>query len=369
MRAAVENRERLDARELRERVLEDVREARAQFERSIELNDESEYGHVAIVQLCIAAIEFGRPQSRADSYSAFLAAPESAYYRELLALAEEHLERVRETRAGDRPSRYAAAAEAEIQAFYDDYAALLQGWRNLLDRHDLAKPPIRRQLVRAYRRRAGSWRAAQAGDRARAMELLDHNLRDDPSDTVSLMDGSALGGSEASLWTGLPNSSSTPQWIPAGHLAMSCSTTTSSQLSWPSPVGTPRSWSTGERSSGAEIARPVSATGDSSTSGSQPARVSADWSITRTSASGTAAQAARTRRCSPVSKVAFTRSDARSLVRSTSALASGPSFPQAGRDSCRPAHQRPRLVPARILVRRPAGLERSVAQRRGTSWQ
>ena len=34
-----------------------------------------------------------------------------------------------------------------------------------------------------------------------------------------------------------------------------------------------------------------------------------------------------------LSKVAFTRSDARSLVRSTSALASGPSFPQAGRDS------------------------------------
>jgi hypothetical protein len=193
MRTAVENRERLDPQELRERVLEVVREARVQFERSIALNDESEYGHVAIVQLCIAAIEFGRSQSRADTYSAFLAAPESAYYRELLALAEENLEPVREIRAGDRPSRYAAAAEAEIQAFYDDYAALLQGWRNLLDRQDLAKPLIRRQLVRAYHRRAGSWRAAQAEDRARAMELLDQNLRDDPSDTVSLMEWLRVG--------------------------------------------------------------------------------------------------------------------------------------------------------------------------------
>ncbi|MDQ3769597.1 MAG: hypothetical protein M3370_09010, partial [Actinomycetota bacterium] len=193
LRSVIDNQERLDERELRERVLQDVREALEQFERSIELNDESEYGHVALVQLCTQAIEFGRRQSNAETYSAFLAAPESAYYRELLALAEENLQRVREIRGGDRPSRHAAVAEAEIRAFYDDYGSLLQGWRNLLDRHDLAKGPIRRQLVRAYERRAGSWRAAHADDRARALELLEHNLRDDPADTRSLLEWLRLG--------------------------------------------------------------------------------------------------------------------------------------------------------------------------------
>jgi tetratricopeptide (TPR) repeat protein len=193
LRSVVENHEGLDVRQLRERVLEDVGEARQQFERSIELNDESEYGHVALVQLCIQAIEFGRRQSGAASYSAFLAGPESAYYRELLAVAEDSLQRIREIRGGDRSSRFAGAAEAEIRTFYDDYAAVLQGWRNLLDRHDLAKAPIRRQLVRAYERRAGSWLAAHADDRARAMELLDENLRDDPSDTRSLLEWLRLG--------------------------------------------------------------------------------------------------------------------------------------------------------------------------------
>jgi tetratricopeptide (TPR) repeat protein len=182
------NHEKRQPSELRDRVLEVIEDARRQFSISIELNDESEYGHVAFVQLCIEAINFGRSQSSATSYSTFLADRESTYYREMLALAEEHLDRIREIRGGDRPSRYSAGVEAEIQEFYDDYSALLQGWRNLLDRHDLAKPPIRRQLVHAYRRRAGSWRAADNEERARVMDLLEQNLRDDPADIRSLLE-------------------------------------------------------------------------------------------------------------------------------------------------------------------------------------
>lgn len=193
IRAAVENRDGLEPGELRRRVLADAQEARAQFQRSIELNDASEYGHVALVQLCIVLIEFGRRQSGAETYSTFLADPGSAEFREFLAIAEENLDRVQEIRAGDRPSRHALQAETEILAFYDDFAALLQGWRNLLDRPDLAKPPIRRQLVRAYHRRTGSWRSAPADDRARATELLDANLRDDPSDTRSLLEWLRVG--------------------------------------------------------------------------------------------------------------------------------------------------------------------------------
>ena len=64
--------------------------------------------------------------------------PRVGFLSQLLALAEENLQRIRELRGVGGPTRYAATAEAEVRIFYDDYAALLQGWRNLLDRHDLA---------------------------------------------------------------------------------------------------------------------------------------------------------------------------------------------------------------------------------------
>lgn len=193
MRTIIENREALAPADVREQVLTVVHDARREFERSIELNDISEYGHVALAQLCIAAIEFGRGQADSDTYGAFLSTPEAGYYRELLAVAEDSLERAREIRGGDRPSRYSAGAEADLQAFYDDYAALLQGWRNLLDRADIPKPQVRRQLVRAYLKRAGTWRGAHAEDRARAMVLLEENLQDNPADTRSLLEWLRVG--------------------------------------------------------------------------------------------------------------------------------------------------------------------------------
>lgn len=193
MQTVMTNRERLPEPNLRDRVLEIVHDARAQFERAIELNDISEYGYVALAQLCAKAIEFGRRQANTDTYGQFLADPDAGYYRELLGVAEESLDRIKEIRGGDRPSQYEAGVEANLQAFYDDYTALLQGWRNLLDRADLAKPPIRRQLVRAYFTRTGAWRRTSNDDRARAMELLEANLADNPRDTRSLLDWLRLG--------------------------------------------------------------------------------------------------------------------------------------------------------------------------------
>lgn len=182
------NREQLDDRELERRYREVVDEARGAFEVATELNDISEYGHVALIQLCVEAIELGKRLSGAASYAEFLAQPTARYYRDLLGEAEEAIEAIDEIRAGDSASLASARVEARLNDVYDDFSKLLQGWRNLLDRNDVDKGPVRRHLVHAYRKRAGgTWSAMGRDDRDRAVRLLEENLADDPRDTRSLI--------------------------------------------------------------------------------------------------------------------------------------------------------------------------------------
>ena len=89
---------------------------------------------------------------------------------------------------GDQPSVRVEEVNVELNALYDDYTALLQGWRNLLDRQDINKVPVRRRLVRAYYRRSGDWAKLGRADRERVRVLLEENLQDDPTDSVSLRD-------------------------------------------------------------------------------------------------------------------------------------------------------------------------------------
>ncbi|WP_326664319.1 hypothetical protein [Streptomyces canus] len=175
---------------LKPEVLAKVRELAAaglqQFARAAELNDVSEYPHVATAQLCVDLIEWGYRHSGQNTYAAFLRQPGSAFYADLLDTAEYALESAREIAATDRLSQKAQEAELSLREFYDDYAGLLEGWRNLLSQDNVLKAPIRRRLVRTYRKRAGSWRSAGPADIKRAVALLDENLQDDPRDSQSL---------------------------------------------------------------------------------------------------------------------------------------------------------------------------------------
>jgi hypothetical protein len=182
------NRRPENARAAESEVLDAAELALNDFHRAQGLEDDAEHGFVAAIQLAVNALEFGRVVSGAETFSEFLARPGSAAYRRLLQEAEDALDRIREIRAGDQLSRYAATAEANLRRVYDNYAALLQGWRNLLDRHDIVKAPIRRQIAHVYELRAGNWRSANRDERRQAISLLDENLRDNPRDTRSLLD-------------------------------------------------------------------------------------------------------------------------------------------------------------------------------------
>lgn len=171
-----------------EKLLRSVDLALADFAEAARLKDDSEYPHVASVQVAVAAIDVAYARSGCASHSEFFSRPTSAPYRLLLERAENAMDAIAEIRGGDQGSARADEASLQLAALYDDYSALLQGWRHLLDRQDVYKAPIRRQLVRAYCRRAGSWSALRPNDLIRVRTLLEENLRDDPTDSRSLRD-------------------------------------------------------------------------------------------------------------------------------------------------------------------------------------
>lgn len=160
----------------------------ADFEEAARLDDDSEYPQVASIQLAVDAIEITYRRSGATSHAEFFARPGSGVYRSLLERAEAAVTAIEEIRGPDPMSTRAEDALVSLHALYDDYAALLQGWRNLLDRDDVLKSPLRRRLARVYVRRAGDWSQLGAPDRNRVLALLEENLRDDPTDAASLRD-------------------------------------------------------------------------------------------------------------------------------------------------------------------------------------
>jgi len=162
--------------------------ALSDFANAANLDDDDEYPLVATAQVAIEAIEMAYKASGSDSHAAFLARPSSSAYRSLLDQAEDAIGSIAEIRGPDPFSARAEEARVSLNALYDDYAALLQGWRSLLDRTDVLKSPVRRQLVHAYVRRAGDWSQMGGDDQQRVLTLLEENLRDDPTDAASLRD-------------------------------------------------------------------------------------------------------------------------------------------------------------------------------------
>ncbi|MBQ1065231.1 hypothetical protein [Micromonospora sp. D75] len=162
--------------------------ALSDFDAAAKLDDKSEYPHVATVSVAVTAIDMARDRARSATFSEFLSRPGSSVYRGLVERAERAMDSVQEIRGPDPMSARAQTVYVQLQQLYDDYAALLQGWRNLLDRPDVLKSPIRRRLARVYVRRAGDWKNLDRDDRRRVLTLLEENLRDDPSDETSLRD-------------------------------------------------------------------------------------------------------------------------------------------------------------------------------------
>ncbi|WP_293331042.1 hypothetical protein [Microcoleus sp. CAWBG58] len=162
-----------------------VIEAGEQFSKTRKIDTNNEPGYISHIQLLIRVIEFGYSvsieKSIKKSIEEFLASKSSAWYLELLDLAEELLENVGRLREGEKPDKFVVQCQANLAKLYQDYNQVIQRWNSLLDNKDVYHPPVRRQLVRAYvAKRSGSWDELKPNEIERVLELLEQNILQEP---------------------------------------------------------------------------------------------------------------------------------------------------------------------------------------------
>lgn len=164
-------------------IIELVSDAQRSFEESRELRPDEEHGYVSEIQLLLQLLDFAarRQSSQAQPYVS------NPICRAALEQIETLLDRVSNLYVGETPSQYIQEARARVQRIYGDYSAALSSFDNLLSRSDVARPPIRRQIVwTILRRHNGQWTNLSSREVNRARQLLEENLEEETRDSTSL---------------------------------------------------------------------------------------------------------------------------------------------------------------------------------------
>lgn len=164
-----------------------AKEATESFESARRLQPEQEHGYVSEVQLLIALVDYaGRNQE--DVVRDVLTRPQTdPFLRRALERAEDLLDQVHHLYAGQQPSRYVTDCRARLARFYGDHQAALQAWDSLLARPEVAKAPVRRQIVwTILKRHEGAWERITNKETSRIRRLLEENLDEETNDSTSL---------------------------------------------------------------------------------------------------------------------------------------------------------------------------------------
>lgn len=170
-----------------DQIVERAMSAVESFEEARKISPDLEHGYISEVQLLIQVIDIAG-RKRKDPIKDMLGRQEThPFLRTALDRAEDLLDRVSTLYAGEEPSRYVVDCRARLQGLYGDFTTALQSFNNLLSRPEVAKPPVRRQIVwTMLRRHDGDWANLSLEEVNRAAGLLEENLQEEVNDSTSL---------------------------------------------------------------------------------------------------------------------------------------------------------------------------------------
>ena len=180
-------RAQVEERAPTERLIDTAKNATGSFDEARSLQPDRPHGYISEVQMLIILVDYAG-KGHEDVVRDVLARPETdPYLKRALEKAEDLLDRVQHLHAGESPSEYVLDCRAKLERFYGNYQRALQAWDSLLVRRDVAKPPVRRQIVwTILRRRDGAWDRIPRKEVDRIRQLLEENLEEEINDSTSL---------------------------------------------------------------------------------------------------------------------------------------------------------------------------------------
>jgi len=176
-----------DAGVTTDRLVETAQKASESFEEARRLGPDVEHGYISEVQMLVDLVDRAGKGKRDVIRDVLARSDTQPFLKCALDRAEDLLDRAQHLYAGEGMSRYAIDCRARLQRIYGDYQTALQAWDNLLARPEVAKPPVRRQIVwTILRRRGGAWEELNQREADRARRLLEENLEEEVNDSTSL---------------------------------------------------------------------------------------------------------------------------------------------------------------------------------------
>ncbi|GHN00607.1 hypothetical protein WSM22_20960 [Cytophagales bacterium WSM2-2] len=169
----------------REEIINLVEESGDSFRQCRELNPSNEHGYISHVQMIIQSLDFSFSVSNYTSRTDFLRNLTN-WNRQLLDEAESLLDQVKRVNRDNSDHAYIKKCDIGLQELYEDYSAVIEGWNNLLSSKDTFKPPVRRQIVRAYVRRASSWNNISEKDIEKMLKLIEINIQEEPTNESNI---------------------------------------------------------------------------------------------------------------------------------------------------------------------------------------